>query len=333
MPSSMPSATPSIQVFLCDIPSSMGVVGLADSKIVAETGKVVLQNTISSDIFVNITFRRTYSDPVVLAFVNSRNDWNSVAPRVKDVTPNGCIVFMHNPSNSSHGTELVSYFVAEKGRYELHGGAIFEAGSHDTSTAHEGGQNYIGDQLWFTEPFQNMPAVLHTLNTYNNADFMTSLATDINTDGFQIAQEYAETTPSSVVQETIAWIAFETGSGTSTGSKYVIGIDNDRIDNGVDNEEYIIDYTLVGYETPPDLVAAVNLENGNNGAWARGSGTFSNTQQGVFAEEDQEDDPERSHTNELCDNERHHESELISWVAFEVAWVAFESCSDLIQAI
>eukprot|EP00957_Ditylum_brightwellii_P148683 11320052-Ditylum_brightwellii.AAC.1 len=109
MPSSMPSATPSIQVFLCDIPSSMGVIGLADSKIVAETGKVVLQNTISSDIFVNITFRRTYSDPVVLAFVNSRNDWNSVAPRVKDVTPNGCILFMHNPSNSSHGTELVSY--------------------------------------------------------------------------------------------------------------------------------------------------------------------------------------------------------------------------------
>eukprot|EP00957_Ditylum_brightwellii_P152437 11604213-Ditylum_brightwellii.AAC.1 len=131
MPSSMPSSMPSTDIFLCDSPVSVGIASMTDNKFVAET---------------------------VLTFINSRNDWNSVAPRVKDVTPNGCAIFMHNPSNSSHGAETVSYFVAEKGRYELHGGAIFEAGSHDTSTAHQGGDGYIGDQLSFSAPFQNVPA-------------------------------------------------------------------------------------------------------------------------------------------------------------------------------
>eukprot|EP00957_Ditylum_brightwellii_P084216 6403646-Ditylum_brightwellii.AAC.1 len=132
-------------------------------------------------------------------------------------------------------SNCVTFFVPEKGRYELHGGAIFEAGSHNTSTAHGNRKGFKGDPLSFSEPFQNIPAVLHTLNTFNNADIMTSLATKIKTNGFKITQEYAKTTPLSIVQETITWIVFETGSGTNTGQKYIVGMDNDGRKNGVDD--------------------------------------------------------------------------------------------------
>jgi len=265
----------------------------------------VLSDTIDAGNVVNVSFRHEYTSPVVVAFINTRNGVESVAPRIKEVTATGCIIFMQEPDHQGHMAETVSYIVAEEGRYKLDDGLIFEAGAIETDKGREKGEIFEGDQITFSQSFQHPPAVLHSLNTHTNEDFTASLATKITSHGFEIAQEYAETGGWNIVEETIAWIAFETGSGATNGNKYIIGMNDDGISNGVDDTAYVIDLSSAGYEVPPDVVVAVNGINGRDGSWARGSGLYNTNTQGVYTEEDQ-----------IFDTERAHTSEPFAWAAF-----------------
>eukprot|EP00957_Ditylum_brightwellii_P025469 1925545-Ditylum_brightwellii.AAC.1 len=202
-PSDMPSSIPSQEVWQWQ-PKLLQIVG--------ETGRVVLSDTIDEGNVANISFRHEYTSPVVLAFINTQNGVESIAPRIKEVTATGCIIFMQEPDHQGHMAETVSYIVAEKGRYELDDGLIFEAGAIETDKGWEKGEIFEGDQITFSQSFQHPPAVLHSLNTHTNEDFTASLVTKITSHGFEIAQEYAETGGWNIVEETIAWIAFKTGS-------------------------------------------------------------------------------------------------------------------------
>uniref|UniRef100_A0A7S4II57 Uncharacterized protein n=1 Tax=Odontella aurita TaxID=265563 RepID=A0A7S4II57_9STRA len=276
-----------------------------------ETGRVPV-----SHLGVIVETRYVYVDPVILAFVNTRNGDESTDVRVKDVTSRSFRLFLEEAPHldGEHNEEEVSYVVMEAGTRVLEGGLAVEAGRHVTSAVHRGGQAFLGDRIDFAVPFNETPAVLTTLNTYENGDFMSSLATAVGTDGFEISQEALETGVTAV-KETIGWMAFSTGTGMTTGgSPYLSSYDVDNgVTNGVGQVAYSIDLTSAGFAEKPDLVVGLDQDNGMDGAYARGAGTFTATAQTIFAEEDQQEDTERQHAS------------------IPVAWVGFGHDTDLFE--
>lgn len=277
-------------------------------EIIGETGRVELSGTVDDGVVADVTLRNSYSDPVVVAFINTRNGNHSVHVRVSDVAGDGFRIFMEEPSGGSHTAETVSYIVMERGSHALADGRLVEAGSVDTDTVHVGGDDYAGDAVVFAAAFGGAPAVVHGLNSYANGDFMASMVTAVESDGLQIGQEAAETGATAQV-ETVVYIAIEIGEGTLDGATYVAGSRYDGSNNGVDQTAHHIE--LSGFGDEPDLVVSVIAENGVDGSWARGAGTFDSRNQTVYSEEDQIGDSERKHNDE----------------AF--AYVAFAADSDL----
>eukprot|EP00568_Trieres_chinensis_P006613 CAMPEP_0183292170 /NCGR_PEP_ID=MMETSP0160_2-20130417/1326_1 /TAXON_ID=2839 ORGANISM="Odontella Sinensis, Strain Grunow 1884" /NCGR_SAMPLE_ID=MMETSP0160_2 /ASSEMBLY_ACC=CAM_ASM_000250 /LENGTH=1110 /DNA_ID=CAMNT_0025453089 /DNA_START=101 /DNA_END=3433 /DNA_ORIENTATION=+ len=294
VPTLSPTPIPTTAPTSTGPPTQIGAVG--------ETGRVSID---SHGKFVH--FRYTYLDPVVVAFVNTRNGNDAVDVRVKDVTSRMCSIFLEEPPafDGPHPyAESVSYIVMESGRHVLEGGVIVEAGRHFTDKVHRGGAGFdVGDQIAFDVPFSSTPAVLATLNTYNNGKFMTSLTTNVMTSSFEIAQEALET-DSTVAGEEIGWMAFEPNADAELN--FIAGYAAaDGSFDGVGQSGLTIDISGAGFMELPDLVVNVYGENGVDGSYARGAGVFTNTTQTVYAEEDTKKDPEQNHN-----------SEPFAWVGF-----------------
>lgn len=268
--------------------------GMASAAPIGETGRIQLASTIDDGVIETVTLRNTYVDPVVVAFINTRNGGESVQVRVDDVTPTGFDIFMQEPDNQGHAAETISYLVVERGAHTLRDGTRLEAGTVDTDTTHRGGQGFAGDPVLFETDFDAAPAVLHGLNTYDNADFMASLATAVGADGFEIGLEAAETGKPAAV-ETVAYIAIQTGEGTLDGAPYAIGSGDDGSSDGVGQPAHAI--TFDAFDAAPDVIVSVYGQNGVDGSWARGAG-YDAASQRVYAEEDQIRDSERGHANE-----------------------------------
>lgn len=273
----------------------------SDIATVGETGRVLIDHNV-----MNVGFRSYYANPVVVAFVNTRNGDDSVDVRVKDVTSSGFNIFLEEPPafDGVHAwAEEASYIVMEKGRHTLVGGMVVEAGSHSTNTVHTGGTGFAGDEITFNTPFTSIPAVMATLNTYNNGEFMSSLTTNVRAAAFEIGQEALETGNLAQV-ETIGWMAFE--QGFDVGLNFIAGYEvEDAQSDGVGQAGFTIDISDAQFAELPDLVVNVYGEKGPDGSYARGAGEFTATTQKVYAEED---------TNK--DSERNHASEPFAWVGF-----------------
>jgi len=266
-----------------------------------------------------VEFSREYNDPIVVAFINSRRGGQSVSARIRSVTSSSFELFMQEPDNQNHADEYCSWMVMERGRHTLEGGVVVEAGSLDTDKIHVGGQGFTSqttnpDDIYFQVAFaEPRPAVLHSLMTHNNTDWMASLVTNVRSDGMKIALEAAESGKTSP-GETIGFIAMSTGIGVNNGNPFHIGVANDGgAKDGVTDSPHVIDFgtTFVdpgldlGTPRAPDVVVSLYGEGGTDGSWARGSGVWSEEQQQVYAEEDQ-----------VKDSERGHVDETFAWAAF-----------------
>jgi hypothetical protein len=262
-----------------------------------EVGKLTLSNTIDSNVSQTISFNNSYANPIVVAYIMTRGDGQSVDVRVRNVTSNSANIFMEEPDNGTHNPEEVGYIVMEQGKYSLPDGTKVEAGKQNTNSVHRGGSGFSGTSVSFTQPFNSPPVLLHTISTYNNNAFMTSVSPSVSASGFSIQQEAAETGSTSV-SETIGWIAIESGkSGIVDGVAYQTGRGADGSPDGVDNPEHVINYPASFTQTPIIIVDGYT-GNGGDGYWARGSGTNSSSKHGTYSEEDQRHDSERGHIDE-----------------------------------
>lgn len=261
-----------------------------------EMGRVSLSNTIDSGVVESVSFRNTYSNPVVVTYIPTRGGGQSIESRARNVTSTGCEIFNEEPDNEGHATETVCYIVAESGRYSI-GGLTFEAGTHKTSTTYAKGDSKNGDLISFTQSFDNTPPVLHDHNTYNNGEFMATNALNVTTNDFELQQMAAETYYSSAT-ERLGWIAFEPGAGDIQGYLYEAGTAHDSDGSGIENDGFGISFQN-SYSQTPEIIAKMNSLDGGDGGWARGYGSQWDTNgHRTAAEEDQQGDSERSHTSE-----------------------------------
>jgi len=289
-------------VNLC--PTSMQTVG--------ETGRKRLSNTVDKKHVATISFKNDYINPVVVAFINTRNGGQSVSARIRNLSSSGCQLFMQEPDNQGHMAEWVSYIVVESGRYILEGDVVVEAGITRTTTIHSSGTGWGGVDVQFNKAFSSTPAILHSLVTHDNNDFMASLVTDVETGSFKVGMEAAgsgKTSPG----EDVGWIAFSPKTGSTSSTSFVIGIGKDGTADGVSNETpHVIN--MSGFGSTPDVVVSIFNPVGGDGSWARGAGMWNTAEQRVYAEEDQVADLETGHMDE--------------WFA----WAAFSEGTDLLGA-
>lgn len=265
--------------------------------VVAESGRIDITGTIDNSSFVTVNFRNTFVDPVVIAFVATLNENEPVEVRVRNVGQSSAELFLEESSGGLHGTETITYFVVEKGRFQFSDGTIIEAGLHTTASYHNGvGGSYGGDAISFSAPFPSAPAIFSSLNTYNNGDFMSSIAYGSSTAGFTLQQEAAETGNVGVA-ESIAWLAFSKGNSSLPLTQFEVGSASDGNNDGPDNGSPH-GISMTSFTVAPDIIVKQSSANGNNGGWSRGEGTWDATTFNVYSDEDQESDGERSHTDE-----------------------------------
>lgn len=202
-----------------------------------ETGSVSLSDTIDQGVVASPSFSTSYDNPVAVAYIPTRGGGQSIVYRCRNVTSSGMEVFMEEPDEQGHNGETLVWMVAEAGEYESASGIKFEAHTHSTSSVRASGDSgTFGDTISFNTNWSNTPTVLHTLNTYNNSDFMATQANSVSTSSFNLSQEAAQTGTSSST-ETIGWIAFEQEPATATidGNDIEINSENDGSNDGPDD--------------------------------------------------------------------------------------------------
>jgi len=184
--------------------------------------------------------------------------------------------------------------VMEKGVWELPDGLKVEAGTIETDKDAKSGEY---EQISLQQDFSDAPLILHSLNSYENGEFMSTIAKDITSSMFRLAQERLET-GNIPVTETIGWIAVEKNKlGMINGIPYETYYGDDGASDGVDNTAHRIPYSQ-SFSSTPIVIVKQNTRNGGDGGYARGDGTHTSTIHDVYSEEDQIGDSERSHTNE-----------------------------------
>lgn len=265
-----------------------------------ETGRVELTNTTDYGIEATITFKKEYDTPVVVAYVITRNNDQSIECRVKNVTENSCVIFIEEPDDQSHKPEYVGYIILEAGSHITENGYRIEAGIHETDTVRRSGnKDFTGDSIIFNKIFTTTPVVLHSLNTYNNSAFASTMVQNVSLESFEVSQELAGTKKKTTTEQ-IGWIAFEqmNGKGNITNVKGEVGIIDTTDNTGVDdNNGSLIDFST-SFVNRPDIVVKGQTMNDDDGYWARGAGAWSKELVRVYAEEDQRADKERSHKKE-----------------------------------
>lgn len=270
---------------------------------IGENHRVVPSDTIDGAVVETISFYGSYTKPVVVPFIATFNGSQAIAARAKNVTSTGCDVFMKEPDDGTHAAEELWVLVMEAGTHLLPDGTRIEANTVDTSSTHSSGQAFGGPTVSFeTNYFGAAPALLHGLQTNNNADFADTVAHSITFDDFQVQQEVGAS-GSATQTETIGWIAIQSGV---EGAWYETGSGADGMNDGVDDTPHTITFNKFyaddgGHYGEPLSMVKGQTANGNDGYWSRGAyspASLNNTDFKVYAEEDQVGDLEQGHTDE-----------------------------------
>ena len=178
--------------------------------VVVETGNVNLAGTIDDGEIATVSYRNSFTNPVVIAFVKTANDAQPIYARIQNITGQNFQVFMQQPDYGSHAIETIAYMVVESGYHEFDDGLIVEAGKVPV---------WINDVSYqdfdYQQPFATWPNVLHTVVTNNNQAFKTSLNRETWMASTTLAiQLNSQTSGSADSVETVAWVASNIEYGT-----------------------------------------------------------------------------------------------------------------------
>ncbi len=310
-----------------------------------ETGSVDLDRTIDSapgnSGWADVAFDASFgAAPVIVAGPVTHNNEQSLSVRVRNVTTGGFEIALTSPCDSADedpnkggldcpstnpggqpqwATETVRWMAVPPGTWTFPDGTKIEAARDSVSAVRSnqneltGGDEDAGEAVSFANSYSSRPVVLHTVNTTDDADWITSSVfgpgnsrgSPPDTSGFTLALEGAEVTTSHD-PETIGWVAVEPSSGTNDGIPYHAGVsaglDTDRHEDGCFSQG-----SFSGYAPDiPDVIAAHNTMQGGNGGWTR------------YCDSQIEPDRIDIHMDEdqVNDGERTGIPEATSWFAF-----------------
>ncbi len=243
---------------------------------------------------------------------------NPAAIRIRNVTANGFEAAQVEPPGSpgAHVSMTIDYIAVVPGEHQLQDGTQFEAGFTDTIQVQRAA-NVGGPQGWatvnFAQTYAQAPAFLTHLQTTNNSDpdpdpstplvpWLTVAVENLNAASVQVALERAEADDGVVASaERVGYLVFPSG---------LRGVLTDVLGNSIDYDSRRVDNAVTGYDNgcfpvaynaafgaTPLAVGSQNSRAGNNGGWLRRCG-INGTALSQHVDEDQDNDPERSHIAE-----------------------------------
>lgn len=264
----------------------------------AESGTVV-----ADENWTVVPLQHLYTDPIIVASATDTANTSSQSVRIRNRQSGQFEIRIHNPQNANVNNETISYFVVERGVWNL-GGSLIEAGIVQTDSVGNFGSGYsgAGEVRTFKQVYGTPPVVMHTVASDNDTDWITSFVTGDSsttppsTTQYRIGLNAAEVASSYVHDaEDIGYVVFGSGEFTVGSSIMEANVTTTSI-SGYDNGCSTVAYTSVFTATPNTLVTLQEM-NGINGGWMTQCSN-SLTSIGMHVQEDQVNDTERAHIAE-----------------------------------
>ncbi|QGA79953.1 archaellin/type IV pilin N-terminal domain-containing protein [Candidatus Nanohalobium constans] len=281
-----------------------------------EAGSIQISDTIDNGASETVEFENFYFNAAAVLFIGSDSGTGETDARVQELNRENMSLILENANGGSSPTETVNYLVAREGAYEING-VKFESRKTElnSSAVHrkdDGIGNYQGKKVEFKQDFSNPPTLFHSLNSYNNGNFMTTAVSGPDSDcqeidckptkeGFDLEQEAADT-GNTAAREEAGWIAVEEANRFEIeGLNAETGAFSDSSEDGLSQPRHTISYQQE-YSQPPITIADGYSASGPDGYWTRTDGTQSKDTIEIYAQESYDD---------------YHQNEVFSYISFE----------------
>ncbi len=188
-----------------------------DSEPPVELGTV----TAATGEWTPVSLLSEFKDPVVVAGPASLQDTDPGVVAVRNITPTGFEVrfWEWDYLDGIHGTEQLSYVVAERGVTRLPSGAIVQAGTQLVT--------HVFEQVQFSAPlYKDQPVILTTVASANDGRTVaprirsTDRTDSRSHDGFLLRVQNQQSALREHGLESVNWIAWETGSDDGSRDRF-----------------------------------------------------------------------------------------------------------------
>ena len=229
---------------------------------------------------VNLT--KSFTDPVVLVGPAGSHETDPVTIRIRNVTPSSFEVRLQEFEylDQLHGLEKVAIVVLERGEHTFPSGRRLVADSVKLSNSSDKSVN-------LPSGFSSNPIVFATVASDNDMVPVMTRISGITGGSFKIRLQEAEINNQSHGEETINYLALE--SGTLDFTEY------DMLVGAVSSVTHQV--TTIGVEGYEMMLAAMQTRNGGDAAQVRVTGNVGSGP-GIFIEEEQSKDSETRHIEE-----------------------------------
>jgi hypothetical protein len=250
-----------------------------------------------NDIWTRITINQSFTDPVVVARVQTHNGSRAVVAGIRNVDATGFDVRIQawDYQKETPLSERIAYLVIEGGSYELSGGARLEAERFEADS------DGSFETVTFNQAFQHTPVVLTGVTSFNETDTVTSRVRNINTTGFEFTMQEQEANVQHHAAEIIAYIAWEPSIGALASVQF-------EVNNTADGMSHRSGMVAYGREfvNIPFILADMQTTNDDDTATLVLEAPAADSV-GMRIEE------ERS-----SDYERYHQDEAVGYMLFEI---------------
>ena len=267
-----------------DTLSRTGYVQVDGADVPMEVGEVQI-----NDKWKRVNFNTQFSDPIVVVNPLSANDPTPAVVRVDGVDPGGFSVRVQEWEylDGKHGDETVSYMVMENGSHQLPNGTWAEAGRLTTKP---NSNTFVSGTL--TAPFGEVPVVVTSVTSVNEAHAVATQLRSISRTGFQVRIKEQQASTHRHPPETIDYIAWEPSFGVVSGLRYEAGL----ISGGVSSQVQTLIYQSA-FSQPPLFLANMQTTNGADPADLR-QANRNEVSVETWVLEEQSKDTETSHATE-----------------------------------
>ncbi len=166
----------------------------------------------------SVAFKKTFTDPIVVASALSFNNAEPAVVRIDGITKNAFRIRVQEWDylDGTHPAETVNFLVVERGRHQLPGGAWIEAGRMNAS----GGSSWTLQS--FASPFTTVPVMFTAVVSNQDDTAVTTRLRAVKAGSFQVRLQKQERIANAHGPESVNWIAWQASSGTLDGLKFKV---------------------------------------------------------------------------------------------------------------
>lgn len=208
---------------------------------------------------VRVNFNSSFSDPVIIANMTTKNGSDPCILRIYDIDSNGFTLQIQEYEylNGLHMEETVNFLVFEAGVHKLEDGSIIEANNFNS--------NATSTPFFkkFDSPFSDIPVLMTSIVSKNGRHAVTDRVSDVSISGFDYRMQEQEASLDNQLHrsEVISYVAWEPGSGKIDNLLYKVGQTPDSVNSVMQHVYYESEF-----KSKPFVFADMQTTDGSNTA-------------------------------------------------------------------